>query len=313
MKPIICVTPNVALDRTLVVPDFAPGRISRIRQAIAVPGGKGLNVLRAVRILGGKPLAMGLLGGHTGRMVAAMAAEDGYPAEWTWHQGETRTCTIIAPPDGNSTVINEAGQIEASDWTNLADDICRVAEQTQADIICFCGSLPLGAPPRAPADVIARLNAMGRQVWVDSSKTALENAISAQPYAVKVNRDEIAAVLGRSADTHEEVVSAAKQLIAAGLDAAVISMGAAGALLVRADLTVKATPPPIQAVDPVASGDSLHAGMVTALAAGRGFVEALRAAVAAGTVNALYAGGAQFTYRHYLDILRGTQVEILEQ
>ena len=66
MKPIICVTPNVALDRTLVVPDFAPGRISRIRQAIAVPGGKGLNGLRAVRILGGKPLAMGLLGGHTG-------------------------------------------------------------------------------------------------------------------------------------------------------------------------------------------------------------------------------------------------------
>lgn len=313
MKPIICVTPNVALDRTLVVPDFAPGHTSRIHQAIAGPGGKGLNMLRAVRILGGNPLAMGLLGGHTGRMVAAMAAEDDYPAEWTWHEGETRTCTIIAPPDGNSTVINESGQIQASDWTNLTNDICRVAEQTQANIICFCGSLPLGAPPAAPADAIKRLNAMSRQVWVDSSETALENAISAQPYAVKINRDEIAAVLGLNADTHEEVVYAAKQLIAAGIGAAVVSMGAAGAILVRSDLTAKAAPPPIQAVDPVASGDSLHAGIVTALAAGHGFVEALRAGVAAGTVNALYAGGARFTYQHYLNVLRDTQVEILEQ
>ena len=66
-ETIVCVTPNAALDRTLVVPDFAIGHISRIPNAIAVPGGKGLNVLRAVRILGGKPLAMGLLGGYTGR------------------------------------------------------------------------------------------------------------------------------------------------------------------------------------------------------------------------------------------------------
>ena len=307
----ICVTPNVALDRTLVVPDFAVGHISRIRQGIAVPGGKGLNVVRAIRILGGEPLAMGLLGGHTGRMVAALAADDGCQAEWTWYEGETRTCTIIAPPDGNSTVINESGQIQASDWANLADDICRVAERERANVICFCGSLPLGAPDYAPADVIERLNAMGKQVWVDSSKTALANAISARPYAVKVNRDEIAAVLGMSADTDEEAVCAAKQLIAAGIGVAVISMGAAGAMLVRSDLTVKATPPQIQAVDPVASGDSLHAGIVTALAAGRDFVEAIRAGVAAGTVNALYAGGAQFTYRHYLEVLRNTGVEIL--
>ena len=310
-ETIICVTPNAALDRTLVVPDFAVGHISRIRQGIAVPGGKGLNVVRAIRILGGEPLAMGLLGGHTGRTVAALAAEEGYQAEWTWHQGETRTCTIIAPPDGRSTVINESGQIQAADWARLVDDICRVTERERASMVCFCGSLPLGAPSQAPTDAIERLKAMGRQVWIDSSGAALANAIAAKPYAVKVNRDEIAAVLDMNVNTDEEVVLAAKQLIAAGLGAAVISMGAEGAMLARSDLTVKATPPDIQAVDPIASGDCLHAGLLTALAAGRGFVEAVRAGVAAGTVNALYAGGAQFTRRHYLEILRHTQVEIL--
>ena len=310
-ETIICVTPNAALDRTLVVPDFAVGHISRIRQGIAVPGGKGLNVARAIRILGGEPLAMGLLGGHTGRTVAALAAEEGYRAEWTWHQGETRTCTIIAPPDGRSTVINESGQIQAADWARLVDDICRVTEREQASMVCFCGSLPLGAPSHAPTDAIERLKAMGRQVWIDSSGAALENAIAARPYAIKVNRDEIAAALDLKMDTDEDLVSAAKGLIAAGLDAAVISMGAAGALLVSADVSVKAMPPPIQVIDPIASGDCLHAGLLTALAAGNGFVEAVRAGVAAGTVNARYAGGAQFTYQHYEQILRRTQIEIL--
>lgn len=91
----------------------------------------------------------------------------------------------------------------------------------------------------------------------------------------------------------------------------VVSLGAEGALLITDDLAALATPPSIQPVDPVASGDCLHAGLVTALAAGADLPEALRRGVAAGTVNALYAGGAQFTRGHFLEILKETRVEIL--
>ena len=52
-------------------------------------------------------------------------------------------------------------------------------------------------------------------------------------------------------------------------------------------------------------------GIVTALANGDDFPEAIRAGVAAGTVNALYAGGAQFTFEHYQEILRQTSLDIL--
>ncbi len=310
-ETIVCVTPNVALDRTLVVPDFAIGQISRIPRAIAVPGGKGLNVLRAVHILGGEALAMGLLGGHTGRMIAAMVAEAGYQAQWTFFAGETRTCTIIAPPDGNSTVINESGLIRPADWTALADDICQVAERDDVSRICLCGSLPTGAPADAPADLIARINAMKKQIWVDSSKIALENAIAARPYAIKVNREEIAAALAAPLDTVADIVSVAQGLIADGIRLVVVSLGAEGALLVTDQLVLKSQPPKIQPVDPIASGDCLHAGIVTALANGADYAAALRSGVAAGTVNALYAGGAQFNASHYREILAETRVEVL--
>ena len=308
-EKIICVTPNAALDRTMVVPDFAIGHISRIGKAVAVPGGKGLNVMRAVRILGGQPLAMGLLGGHTGRMVAAMVADDGYEAAWTSFAGETRACTIIANQDGVSTVINESGQIAPSDWLALSDDICREAERGDLSAICLCGSLPLGAPSDAPFALIARLKRNGARVWVDSSKSALVNAIAAKPYAIKVNRDELAAALGKRLRATQEIISAARSLTNDGIELVVVSLGAEGALLLGQAGAFKATPPAIQTVDPIASGDCLHAGIVTALADGRGFGEALRRGVAAGTVNALYAGGAQFPYAHFQAVLRETRLE----
>jgi len=310
-ETIICVTPNAALDRTMVVPDFAIGHISRIGGAIAAPGGKGLNVARAVKILGGRPLAMGLLGGHTGRMVAALVDEDGYEAEWTYFDGETRTCTIIANQDGVSTVINESGLIAPADWQALADDICRAAERDDVNTVCLCGSIPLGAPADAPVKLISRLNASGASVWVDSSKAALANAIEARPYAIKVNREEIAAALGITLTTTRDIISAARRLIADGVHVVVVSLGAEGALLVTEGVILKGRPPAIQPVDPIASGDCLHAGIVTALADGKDFGEALRRGVAAGTVNALYAGGAQFPYEHYQRVLRETRVEMV--
>ncbi|MCY4069885.1 MAG: hexose kinase [Chloroflexi bacterium] len=308
---IICVTPNAALDRTLVVPDFAVGHISRISRGVVVPGGKGLNMMRAVKILGGRPLSMGLLGGHTGRMVAAMVQEAGYKAEWTWFDGETRTCTIIANADGVSTVINESGQVGSSDWRALADDVCRVAESQTVSAICFCGSVPEGVPADAPADAIGRLKALGKRVWIDSSGRALSNAIAARPFAIKVNAEELAAAMKLDVQKRREVIDAAKALLNDGIQIVVVSLGAEGALLFTKDAFLKATPPGIQAVDPIASGDCLHAGIVTALARGQSHAEAIRSGVAAGTVNALYAGGAQFSYSHYLRMLSDTRVENL--
>ena len=311
-KTIVCVTPNAALDRTMVVPDFAIGHISRIPGAIAVPGGKGLNVLRAVDILGGRALAMGLLGGHTGRMVAALVAEGGYQARWTRFNGETRTCTIIANAEGVSTVINESGSIAPRDWHALAEDILEAARCDNTAAVCLCGSLPDGAPVDAPAELIKAVNQLGKPLWVDSSGVWLANAIAASPYAIKVNHDEFAVALGRELPKRDDVLAAAEDLVAKGIRMVVISNGAQPALLVTDKLVAQAIPPRIQPVDPIASGDCLHAGIVTALADGMDAGEALRHGVAAGTVNALYAGGAQFNHRHFLEILAQTRLEILQ-
>ena len=178
--------------------------------------------------------------------------------------------------------------------------------------ICLCGSLPAGAPADAPADLIASSQTCsGAQLWVDSSKAPLKNALAAKPYAIKVNREEIAEAAGASLSNSRSGGSWTWRASCSprAFRIVVISLGAEGALLVADGLVAQATPPVIQ------SGGSgrqwrlpARRAWSAALADGADPLEALRRGVAAGTVNALYAGGAQFPYAHFLEILNQTRV-----
>ena len=53
---ILCLTPNPAIDRSLYVDELKIGEVHRAKKTLAVAGGKGINVARAIRTLGGNPL-----------------------------------------------------------------------------------------------------------------------------------------------------------------------------------------------------------------------------------------------------------------
>ena len=63
---ILTVTLNAALDRTLSVPNFQAGRRHRASDSLTLPGGKGVNIARALRNLGMRVIATGLGGGVLG-------------------------------------------------------------------------------------------------------------------------------------------------------------------------------------------------------------------------------------------------------
>ncbi len=282
---ILCVTPNVAVDRTLAVPGFAAGAVWRAASASAACGGKGVNAARAVRCLGHRAVCAGLIAGHGGRLAATLADEEGLEAAWTRFDGETRTCVIVVGDRGEATVINEPGPaITAADWRRLIAD---AAEAVAAcDAACIAGSLPPGCPAGGLAALVAAVGGGGRPVWVDTAGPALAEAIAAGAM-VKINALEAAALLGREPATAIDAAAAAAEIRRRGAAAVSITCGDEGAVLVEAAGTWRARPPRIRAVSAVGSGDSFLAGLVVGLAEGRGPGEALRLAVAAGAANAL--------------------------
>lgn len=305
---ILCITPNPAVDRTMLTPVFQLGEVTRATELIVAAGGKGLNVARAVQILGGNPLCMGLLGGHNGRLLADLTQKEDMQAIWTWYAGETRTCIIVVPQNGAATVINEPGRIPEEAWDQFCADVGQQAKL--AELVCLSGSLPLGAPSDAPADLIAVVKAAGVPIWVDSSGAALQQALTAVPHGIKINHQEAGNLLHIPIGNVETAAAAAHTIRQMGIDQVVITLGKQGAVLVNELGSWWAVSSPVMAVSAVGSGDTFLAGLAAALSQNQPPDEALRWAVAAGTANTLTAGGGQFNMADFARILKTTVVNI---
>jgi 1-phosphofructokinase family hexose kinase len=305
---IICVTPNTAVDRTLIVPGFRVGEVFRPIATLVAAGGKGANVARAIQVLGGSARCAGLLGGGSGRLVAELAAREGLDAVWTPIDGETRTCTIIVAPDrGEATVINEAGPLVSDpEWARFEDDVLRAA--AGADTVCFCGSLPPGVPATAFARMIAAARASGTPAWIDSSGMALEAALTVAPTGIKINGAEAGALLHHAIDDVRPALAAAAALRQSGIGAVVLTLGRLGAILAHETGRWWAEPPIVPTVSAVGSGDAFLGGLVLALTDGMPLAEALRHGVAAGAANARSAGGGAFAQADFAAALAATIV-----
>lgn len=307
---IVTVTPNAALDRSLVVPGYAAGGVFRPQRTLAIAGGKGVNVARAARILGGQPRCHGFLAGHTGALVAELAATEGLDCRWTrLASGETRVCTAFIDPDtGMTTIVNESGvKTSNEDWDNLRNDIFQSVEQSKPSAICFCGSLPPGASTKIFRELLGALIDRNQSIWVDTSGAALKAAAYLRKVGLKINQDEAAELLNRPIGDISDAAPAAREL-AGYYGSAVITLGERGALFSDGDSVWLAQPPPIHAQSAVGSGDSFLAGLLVALGAGQSQADALRSAVAAGTANALSVGAGQFTREDYEQAYAETNV-----
>lgn len=307
---ILTVTPNPACDRVQTVPGFQLGRVNRSTTLTISAAGKGLNVARAVRCLGAEAMCTGLLGGHTGRMLAEFTTREGIPAKWTWIDGETRVATIaLSPETGAVTVLNEDGPlITAADWDRFQTDI--LAAAVNAAAVCLSGSIPPGVPLSVMGSLITALNRNGRRVFADHAGALLKISVAARPEVVKINNFEAAGLLGWPEFTDPAAaVRAARQLLQAGITRAVITLGAKGAVLATSSGAWQATPPPLKVVNPIGSGDSFLAGLTLAVMENLPDPEALRRAVAAGSANTLSTAGGSFSQQDYQQVLAGVTIK----
>ena len=107
---ILTVTLNAAIDRTVAVPNFRLGHRHRAVESRTVAGGKGINVARALRLLGRPVIATGFAGGPTGNRVLEQLRKEAILTDFTWIAGETRiNMAVIDPTSGEQTEINERG------------------------------------------------------------------------------------------------------------------------------------------------------------------------------------------------------------
>lgn len=292
----LILTPNPALDRTMVINNLCIGQRQRAEQVVVAPGGKGLNVARATKTLGHPFRVCSPLGGYTGRYIAYLAEQEGMEGAWSWMaEGETRTCILVVDSyTHEATPLDEHGPpLTPDDWERFVETATTAA--SDMTLATICGSIPPGVPPMGITALIRGLEMVGCRVIVDTSKQSLRTALNAVPYGIKVNNEELSDVLERPITTTEEAVAALYELRRQEIALGVVTMGADGALAIDDTGVWWASAPPQKVVSTIGCGDSLLAGLATMLLQGHSLEAALRFGVACGSADATTVGGGLIT------------------
>ena len=300
---IVTVTPNPSIDRTVtLVAPLTRGAVHRVSSVTSEPGGKGVNVARALTLAGLDAVAVLPASGNDPLVTALQV--NGVPFRCVPITETVRTNLAITETDGTTTKLNERGA--ALDEAAL-DALTRsvIASAEHASWVVMSGSLPPGVPAGWYADVVALLAAYPCRVAIDTSEGPLAALAAsfgrAAPDLIKPNAEELASLTTVSAEVletaaaqgdPEPVVTAARQLIDQGARAVLATLGAAGAVLVDGIGSWMATPPPIIPRSTVGAGDASLAGYVRADVAGAEPPQRLQMAVAYGSAAAALPGSA---------------------
>jgi tagatose 6-phosphate kinase len=305
---ILCVSPNAAIDKTVVVPAFRLNEIHRPEQVLAFPGGKGCNVARALKLLGESPVVTGWIGGTAGQFIEDGLRAEGIQTDFVHTAFESRTCLSILDPQNNTlTEIYEKGDpVPIAKVEELKQRFAAAVKRYAA--VTFSGSLPPGVPLDFYQQMIAIACEADVPAILDSSGEALRLGIQAQPMLVKPNEKEFGDLSGRALTDRAEFARAALEFAEHYQTLVVISLGADGAVAANRREVWHVRPPQLTIKSAVGSGDSTLAGITYGLTQGFAFEEAIKYGVAAGTANALTVGAGVFTVEDFQRVLAQVSV-----
>ena len=259
---IITVTLNPSLDRTLELERLERGGVQRTAEPTLEPGGKGVNVTRALSANGVASIAVLPIGGGEGDELQRLLDGAGVHARFVPVAGRTRSNITISETDGTITKLNEPGSV--LDEVDLQTLIAVLRTVVAAgDWVVLSGSVPPSFTAVQLAGIAQSLASSGAHLAIDTSGDALLSSLEARPRLVKPNRTELSELVGRPLTCIAEVIDAAKEIRDRGIDIVLVSLGSDGAVLVTADATIVGESRVDHPRSTVGAGDSFLAGFLT--------------------------------------------------
>ena len=284
------VTLNPAIDKTIQVPNFTIDAVNRVAELRADAGGKGINVSKVVKELGGSSVAYAILAGDAGKTIKSMVEAMGIEVKAVEVDGETRTNTkIVDQTLHTNTDVNEPGPATTVDDLNKLLDLL-VADIEAGDTVILAGSIPAGAPVDTYATWVKACKAAGAKIFLDADGEVLNQGINAGPSMIKPNDHELSGMVGRDLDTLAKIDEAAREIMARGVEWVTVSMGGEGALFVTPEKTYKASSPKVKVGSTVGAGDSVVAAIAYAQDTNLDIIETIKLAVATGAANVSMEG-----------------------
>ncbi len=286
---IYTVTLNPALDRAINVDRLLNDDTTRINSEKHYAAGKGIDVSRVIKELGGQSVALGLIGGYDGLHLEGLLINAGVMTQFTKISHETRTNIILKEEkSGKQHVISAKGPdinpVEISQFYN------HILAITDMNYMVLSGSLPPGVSPNIYGQLILAGRDKGAFIFLDADNVALRDSIGFIPTGIKPNIHELSRLTGRQLETDDEIIDACRSLHSKGIKYILVSRGKQGLLFSGDEQIIKAIAPPVDVESAVGAGDSAVAGFILAHSMGKEIPECIRLACASGTATAKTQG-----------------------
>lgn len=287
---IITVTMNPALDKTLVLNEFHPGMVNRVKSLRRDAGGKGLLVSKTIDALDGDSVALGIVGGSIGHFIRSQLNDIGIEHDFVEVDAETRTnLKIVDNASQTYTEINEPG---APVHKMTIEEVMFTLEGRveKDDLVIFAGSLPEGAGPETYHDMIAYCHERGARCYLDCEGAALAAGIQAKPEMIKPNKYELSALCGCDPEDDIACLEEAKRLVREGVESVLLSLGSYGAIYLSEHFCLRAQGLKVPVIGRSGAGDAMTAAMALGEQRGLSPEDRLRFAVAAASAKIMIAG-----------------------
>lgn len=287
MKPqIVTVTLNPMVEKRLWIDNFTLGGIHRCHYSECNAGGKGVNVARQLLQLGNRPFALLCAGGSTGQFLDELLTRERLPHRildtgsmlregWTIYDKNQKEIASFFEPSASLplTILQEL-------QTGIA------TQSHEAKWLACCGSAPDTDPAFIYHALISQAKQAGLLTALDTYGITLEHAITACPTLLKINAQEAAALCGHDVTDISSFSDFLQKIAPFQIPYCIITQGAKPFFGAHGGVIWRVSPPFVETKNPTGSGDSLLAGVLSALLENADFPVALRLGAAAGAANA---------------------------
>lgn len=223
---IYTLTTNPAVDMNITAHSLEVGAVTRTKDAVYSPNGKGLNVSFVLHRFGVRSEILGFFGGFSGEYILSACKDRGYTVHPIKIEGTTRVNAFVETASGEYKLVNEGPLVSKEEQRAF---LTLLESLEDPELLIISGSLSKGMPEDFYDEILQLCKKRNTEVVLDISAKQLKMLLPYRPLLIKPNDTELYEIFSLSAKSREDTVAALKQLHKEGAKNVLLTMGEKGA------------------------------------------------------------------------------------
>ena len=257
---IYTITFNPSIDYFVSLDNLTVGRLNRSAVEFFKAGGKGINVSQVLTNLGLNNIALGFVGGFTGKKLVDLLNENNINNDMIFIENQNTRINVKISAN-NETEINADGIfVDEKDVDNL---IIKLKDIKSDDYVVISGNISKKCSINLYKYLVEKIKALCNNIVVDCSGDLLKSVLKLEPFLVKPNLEELEQFANSELKTDYDIKQAMIKMQKCGAKNVLLSKGSDKAVFLGTDgLFYEKEPYKGKVVNTIGCGDSMVAGFI---------------------------------------------------